>query len=62
MLLLLLQVVSDSLQSYPLKKREDWILEWPGQAVLCGSQNYWTAEMHQAIKEGPQVSSTSCYL
>ncbi|XP_035211826.1 dynein heavy chain 7, axonemal-like [Stegodyphus dumicola] len=49
------KVVSDSLEGYSSKPREEWVLEWPGQAVLCCSQNYWTAEMHEAIKAGQKA-------
>ncbi|GIY10033.1 dynein heavy chain 7, axonemal [Caerostris extrusa] len=28
------KVVSDALDSYPTKARDEWILEWPGQAVF----------------------------
>ncbi|XP_054715919.1 dynein axonemal heavy chain 7-like [Uloborus diversus] len=52
------KVVADALEAYASKPREDWVLDWPGQAVLCCSQNYWTAEMHKAIKEGPQALSS----
>lgn len=51
----MLQVVSDALESYPTIPREEWVLKWPGQAVLCSSQSYWTAEMHQSIKGGQKV-------
>ncbi|GBM99385.1 Dynein heavy chain 7, axonemal [Araneus ventricosus] len=49
------KVVSDALESYPTKPRDEWVLEWPGQAVLCCSQSYWTAEMHEAIKGGSKA-------
>ena len=28
--------------------------EWPGQIAICVNQIYWTAEVHEAIKAGPQ--------
>lgn len=30
------------------------MVQWPGQVVLCASQAYWTKEVHQALKMGPQ--------
>ncbi|GIY29723.1 dynein heavy chain 7, axonemal, partial [Caerostris darwini] len=55
MVLSIKKVVSDALDSYPTKARDEWILEWPGQAVLCCSQSYWTAEMHESIKGGTRA-------
>jgi dynein heavy chain len=34
------------------ESREAWILNWPGQMVLCGSQLYWTIEVEGALRNG----------
>ncbi|GFS75039.1 dynein heavy chain 12, axonemal [Trichonephila clavipes] len=38
--------------SYAITARINWIVQWPGQVVLCVSQIYWTAEVHDAIAQG----------
>ena len=38
--------------AYPGSVREEWVLEWPGQIVLSGSQTHWTSEVSQAISSG----------
>lgn len=40
------------LQAYAEEAREDWVLDWPGQVVLCVSQIYWTTEVHEALGAG----------
>ena len=47
----LLKVASDSIQAYANNTRERWILEWPGQLVLCIGQLYWTLEVTKALDE-----------
>jgi dynein heavy chain len=47
------QVVYDAIVDYSTKSRNEWVLKWPGQAVLSGSQTYWTQEVTQALKGGP---------
>ena len=38
-------VLLKSIKDYVTKKREDWVLEHPGQCVLNGSQVHWTTEV-----------------
>ena len=37
---------------YPQISREQWLLNWPGQVVIAGSQVYWTREVTEAITNG----------
>ncbi|KAJ3317485.1 Dynein heavy chain 3, axonemal, partial [Blyttiomyces sp. JEL0837] len=46
------QQVSNGMKSYAETPREKWILEWPGQVVICVSQIYWTREVVEAIRSG----------
>lgn len=43
------------LQAYSAEPRAKWVKEWPGQVVICVSQIYWTLEVHEAIRKGPQA-------
>ncbi len=48
-------VMAEAFYDYPQTPREKWVLEWPGQVVLGVSQIYWTTEVEEAIKEGPEA-------
>lgn len=30
--------------------RHEWVLQWPGQAVLSITGVYWTAQVHRGIR------------
>ena len=49
------QVIEKALVSYAEVPRVEWVVDWPGQAVLCVSQKYWTAFVHEAIRGGQKV-------
>lgn len=40
--------------AYPTKARSEWVLEWPGQTILCISQLYWTSDITSAFPNAPQ--------
>ena len=45
---------SPSSQAYVENPRTKWVCDWPGQVAICVSQIYWTMEVHEAIRNGPQ--------
>ena len=45
-------MIEESLASYAVSKRVEWVVSWPGQAVLCVSQKYWTAYVNESINKG----------
>ncbi|KAI9331944.1 dynein heavy chain and region D6 of dynein motor-domain-containing protein [Obelidium mucronatum] len=46
------QQIQQGLKAYAETPREKWILEWPGQVVICVSQIFWTKEVTEAIRKG----------
>jgi dynein heavy chain len=43
----LVNIVKESVEAYKNTPRKDWVIDWPGQIVLAGSQIYWTAEVEE---------------
>lgn len=61
MLVSVRSVIQSSLKAYDSKERHQWVLDWPGQVVLCMSQIFWTLNVEKAIgggKKGMQELST----
>ncbi|CAF4535728.1 unnamed protein product, partial [Rotaria magnacalcarata] len=49
MLLSIRMIIKESLVAYATRDRKQWVLEWPGQVVICASQVYWTKEVEEII-------------
>ncbi|NXU08026.1 DYH3 protein, partial [Pardalotus punctatus] len=45
------QVLQDGMEGYSQVPRKEWVLQWPGQAVICVSSIYWTEEVSEAIRK-----------
>nr|KAJ3422321.1 Dynein heavy chain 7, axonemal [Polyrhizophydium stewartii] len=52
MLKSLQDIIKDAHAAYPKSPREKWVLEWPGQVVICVSQIFWTLGVEDAIPQG----------
>lgn len=50
----MVQSVKDScmmaVQDYFSSPYRKWVLNWPGQVVICGDCIHWTAEVTEAMK------------
>ena len=44
-------VVEKAVEDYSTRDRNEWVLNWPGQAVLCVSQLYWTTDFERHVKD-----------
>ncbi|CAK8675251.1 unnamed protein product [Clavelina lepadiformis] len=49
------KVIADSLEAFKVEPRTEWVKKWPGQAVLCVTQKYWTDSVELALGTGPQA-------
>lgn len=41
--------IENAFNEYLTIKRTLWVQKWPGQSVLCVSQIFWTAEVHEVF-------------
>ncbi|XP_021267492.1 dynein heavy chain 3, axonemal isoform X1 [Numida meleagris] len=46
------QVLHDGIGGYVKVPRKAWVLQWPGQVVVCVSSIYWTEAVSEAIRKG----------
>ncbi|XP_032303513.1 dynein heavy chain 3, axonemal isoform X3 [Coturnix japonica] len=46
------QVIQDGIGGYVKVPRKAWVLQWPGQVVICVSTIYWTEAVSEAITKG----------
>ena len=50
MILSIRYVIKDAVAEYPKVARRKWVIEWPGQVVICSSQVYWTLDVENAFR------------
>mmetsp|Transcript_7015 Transcript_7015/g.26224 ORF Transcript_7015/g.26224 Transcript_7015/m.26224 type:complete len:4128 (-) Transcript_7015:64-12447(-) len=46
------QALSDSILDFTDLPRNEWVLRWPGQVIICASQIFWTKRCEDALREG----------
>ena len=46
------RVIEQAYEAYKKTPREQWVLDWPGQVVICVGQIYWTSNVEAAIAAG----------
>lgn len=53
--------IKASIEAYMTLPRDQWILNWPGQVVLCVSQIFWTLDAENAFRKN-SATALSDYL
>lgn len=49
------EVVRKSFDAYSVADRIDWVLQWPGQAIICVDCMFWTIEGAEAVRSNNLV-------
>ncbi|XP_035261919.1 dynein heavy chain 3, axonemal [Anguilla anguilla] len=44
-------VIHEGVKEYVQVPRKKWVLQWPGQVVICASSIFWTSEVSEAIEK-----------
>lgn len=52
MLASLKETIVQAIMAYPNTPREEWVLSWPGQVIICGDCVFWTMDVTEAITVG----------
>ncbi|XP_070269812.1 dynein axonemal heavy chain 3 [Myotis yumanensis] len=45
------EVIRLGIEAYAEVSRDQWVLQWPGQVVICVSSIFWTQEVSEALEE-----------
>ncbi|CAH1130366.1 unnamed protein product [Ceutorhynchus assimilis] len=51
-------MVQKSIEDYPKRPRDNWVLKWPGQCIQAVGSTFWASEVTQAINESAQAMKT----
>jgi len=51
--------IEDAYSEYSTIERIVWVQKWPGQCIVCVSQMFWTAEVHDLfiVRKSGQMRS-----
>lgn len=44
------KVIGEAFDAYSSTPRKEWVVEWPGQIVVCIGAAFWTAEVTASFK------------